>query len=227
MPSFIESVTTGENHGNEGDFVMTQLNAARQSIKSHVAVRVESAQTEILVTINHIWPWMSHLLGASKGCLDGVHVRIYIYVCVCVGMWHVCLKAIPVSLVFWVETLRPFCAAGRAVWILAFVKFCRREKIFRGHCQLSPFRHINLCCLPNMFWHFKQSPFRRRSNPTFLFFKIGEKNLFSVNKKYSQALKLNVHLCNFLFSWILKQECLFHNTNHSNDPHCVFQRSHT
>lgn len=143
---------------------------------------------------------MIHLWGASKGCLDGVHVHI----CLCGYAFFVSsVTAIPVSLVFWVETLRPFCAAGGAVWILAFVKFRWREKIFQGHRQLSPFRLINLCCLPNMVWYFTQSPFRKKSNPTFFFFKFGEKNISlglrweKLNQKYSQVFKLNVHLCKF------------------------------
>lgn len=45
MPSFTESATTGKNRGNEGNIVMTQLNAAPQPFKSHVAVRAESEQT--------------------------------------------------------------------------------------------------------------------------------------------------------------------------------------
>lgn len=73
-----------KNRGNEGNFVMTKLNAASQPIKSHVAVRAKSEQTRkhwsLLTTSD---PWMIHPRGSSKGCLDGVHV------CLCVRVLYV------------------------------------------------------------------------------------------------------------------------------------------
>lgn len=71
-----------KNRGNEGNLVMTQLIAASQPIKSHVAARAETEQTRkhwSLLTTSDPGSFIPQ--GSTKGCLDGVHV------CLCLGMW--------------------------------------------------------------------------------------------------------------------------------------------
>lgn len=128
-----------KNRGNEGNFVMTQLNAASQSIESHVAVRAESEQTR-----KHWSTLTTSDLGwfIPEEAQRGVWM---VYMCVCVGTWACGFM----SLVFWVW-VGILCYRSH----LGICEISLKGGNIPRHCQLSPFGYINLCSLPNIFRHF-------------------------------------------------------------------------
>lgn len=164
-----------KNHGNEGNFVMTQLSAASQPIESHVAVRAESEQTRkhwsSLTTSDPGWFILEE---AQRGVW-----MVCMCVCVCgyVGMWFcvlLCNRNLRVRGVLRKDLTGILCRRWSRLSLGIWEISLKRENL-SCHRQLAPFRRINLSCLPNMFWHFTKSPFRKQSNSAFSFFKFGEK----------------------------------------------------
>lgn len=172
MASFIESATTRNIVGNEGNFVMTQLNAASQPIKSHVAVRAASKQTR-----KHWSLLTTSVLGwvIPKEAQRGVWM-LSMCVCVCGHVVFVCssVTEIPVSSMLLRKVLMEVLCHQLRYLNLRVCEISLKGGNVPKHGQLSPFELTNLFCLPKMLWHFTQSPFGKQSNWGFLFFKFAE-----------------------------------------------------
>lgn len=150
-----------KNHGNEGNFLMTQLNAASQCMNSHVAVRAESKQTRkhwsSLTTSDPGW-------FIPKKPQRGVWV-VCMCICVCgyMGMWVYVLLCASLVFCVWVGIL--CCQWSRLN--LGICEISLKGQNIPRQWQLLPFGYNNLCSLPNKLRHFTQFPFWKQSKPAF------------------------------------------------------------
>lgn len=137
--------------------MITQLNAAPQPIKSHVAVRAESEQTQkhwSPITTS-VWGWFI-LEEAQRGVWM---VCVCLCVSVIVGIWACGFYVLQAgSLVFWVETISAFSVAGGIFSVLVFANF---------HLENYSANYIHSECsnLSDMFWHVM--PIRKTTKPRF------------------------------------------------------------